>query len=573
MRQQPARMNMARPSVPRTAPRALQPPYPTPQQQPYRRAAPYRMSAQGQLSYRRAASDRPYNDNTTAHSASTAGDAPPSAYAPPHSSQREAPSAQRAPHRRIPFGRVILITAAAIFLIALVWTVWMLYSKGRIAAANMNDSDRPYTLRAALADIANPQSFEKLNGFAEGRINILLLGRANTFKGGKDLTDTIMLASINTRNYRLGLFSIPRDLLVTHNGRTIKINSLYTYGLRDNVGTDYLTDTITTITGEPIHYYILMDFEGFTKIIDTLGGINIDVPHHIKDTRYPGPGYSYETFEIQPGLQHLDGATALKYARTRHDSEGDFGRARRQQQVMQAARNKAFSLGTIVNPMKIGSILDVLGDHVHTNVGGDALEPLISLIKKVDTHNITTVVIDAWRPDSLLISARSGGMPGLIPRIGTYREMRERAGALFELDQITQRQKDIAAEQPTITIMNYSGNSELLSRVTTTLKTIGFSSVTATVLPRGHTNTSSIIDTTTISDLTDGEKPFSLDELIKKLPATKSTTPSDTDTITTDFVITLGTDLIPTYTYTAISQDEMEKELEDALLTNPHDAL
>lgn len=475
----------------------------------------------------------------------------PTASTPPHTKRRT----------RSSITRRVLIGAVVLFLITVGWMVWMLYSKGRNAAANMNDSGNPYTLRATLANITNPDSYETLHGFTDGRINVLLLGRANTFKGGKDLTDTIILASINTVDYRLGLFSIPRDLLVTHNDRTVKINSLYTYGLRDGVGTRYLTDTVTTITGEPVHYYVLMDFEGFTKIIDILGGINVDVPHHIKDTRYPGPGYSYETFEIQPGLQYLDGATALKYARTRHDSEGDFGRARRQQQVMQAARNKAFSLGTIVNPMKIGSILDVLGDHVHTNIGGDTLEPFISLIKKVDTHNITTVVVDAWRPESLLVSARRGELPGLVPRIGTYREIRERAGALFELDKITQRQKDIAAERPTIGIINRSGNAELPARVTTAMKTVGFVTVRNITPSRSAQNDTSPTDTTTITDLTGGEKPFSLDELIKKLPATKSTEQFDADATPVDFVIVLGTDLISSYTYTAISQDELENAL------------
>ena len=510
---------------------------------PHAQRPPYNRAAAPQPTYTRLSATRTFSPHYTAAPATT-----------------DAPFGSSATRKRPPIGRMIFIGAGIFFIAAVAWMVWMLYSKGRTAATNMNDSAQPYTLRAALADIANPESYEKLDGFADGRINVLLLGRANTFKGGKDLTDTIMLASINTKDYRLGLFSIPRDFLVTHNGRTVKINSLYTYGLRDDVGTQYITDAVTTITGEPIHYYVLMDFEGFTKIIDILGGINIDVPHHIKDTRYPGPGYSYETFEVQPGLQHFDGATALKYARTRHDSEGDFGRARRQQQVMQATRNKAFSLGTIVNPIKIGNILDVLGDHVHTNVGGDALEPFIALIKKVDTHNITTVVVDAWRPDSLLVSARRGDMPGLVPRIGTYREIRERAAALFELDKITQRQKDIVAEKPSIAIVNRSDNTALPARVTAALQTIGFDTVRHITPPRttARNEVQEAATTTTIADLTGGEKPFSLDELIKKLPAEKSTEQFDTDTYPADFVIVLGTDIIPAYTYTAISQDELE---------------
>lgn len=450
-------------------------------------------------------------------------------------------------------GLLVLLCAAA------GWTGWILYRKSARALDNMTDDPAPYTLRATLADITNPRSYEKLRGFSDGRINILLLGRANTFKGGKDLTDTIMLASINTVDYRLGLFSIPRDLLVTHNGRRAKINTLYAYGLRDSVGTRYITDTITDITGQPVHYYIVMDFEGFTEIIDILDGINVDVPHDIKDTRYPGPGYSYETFEVRAGLQHFDGATALKYARTRHDKEGDFGRAKRQQQVMQAARNKAFSLGTIVNPIKISEIIDVVGSHVHMNVGGNDIEPLISLMKKVDTQNITTVVIDAWQPDSLLVSARSGGVPGLLPRIGSYREIRERATELFDLNKIAQRRNDIVAEQPSVTLVNRSGNADMPARVAATLTGIGFERITHATI-RQRNDAAATVATTTVTDTTNGEKPFSLDELMKKLPATKSGEHVDVGTVATDFVVTLGTDITDAYTYTAISQEELERE-------------
>lgn len=432
----------------------------------------------------------------------------------------------------------------------------------------VTDGNKKHSFIKIITNLANPESYKILNGFSSGRINILLLGRANSHKSGKNLTDTIMMLSINTADYTVGLFSIPRDFLVqthgntsVHNGYYVKINSLYQTGLRNDVGTKYITEAVENITGQDIHYYFILDFEGFKKIINLLGGINVDVPKHIKDERYPGPGYTYETFEVYPGLQKFDGATALKYARTRHDADGDFGRAARQQQVMQSVRNKAFSLGTIINPIKINELLNTLGEHVHTNISPNEIEPFISLIKKLDTHNITNIVIDAWKPESLLISVRHhnnrGGISGLMPRSGNYSEIQEQAENLFDLDKIKQRHGEIKKESPTIILVtDTTKNNTALHQIKQTLSSLGFDDITTKL-------TTNLPNKTTVIDNTKGTKPFSLDELIKKLPAT-----IDTQSIMSlqkkyedaDFVILLGNDIVDAYNYTEISQDELENE-------------
>ena len=443
------------------------------------------------------------------------------------------------------------------FFASIVTAGYLFYKKADHAIEKISDNGAKHSVFETLSDMTNPRSYEKLIGFNDGRINILLLGRANSHKSGKDLTDTIMLASINTKDYTLGLFSLPRDLLVSHGNYRVKINSLYQSGLRQEKGAEYIIDTVEDVTKQEVHYYIVMDFDGFIDIINTLDGINIDVPHHILDTSYPGPGYSYETFEVYPGLQKFDGETALKYARTRHDIEGDFGRAKRQQQVMQAARNKAFSLGTIVNPLKITEILTTLGDHVHTDIEPGEIEPFIALMKKVDTHNINNVVVDAWKENSLLISARyysnHGDISGLVPRIGSYKEIRERAENLFDLNKIAQRKKDIQDESPTtITLINASNERPITGRVRNTLHMIGFNDV----IIKYEKDIAS--EKTYVIDNTQSNKPFSLDELLKKLPAEKS---SETETeYETDFVVVLGNDIVDTYTYTEISQEELEEE-------------
>lgn len=455
------------------------------------------------------------------------------------------------------YGKQIFWCSFFIFICTICVAVMALYYKANTTLEKMSDNHEKYSIMTTVSNITNSRSYEKLTGFDDKRINILLLGRANSHKSGKDLTDTIMIVSINTANYTIGLFSLPRDLLVPSGTFYAKINSLYQTGLRQDVGTKYIIDAVEDITSQKIHYYIVMDFEGFTKLIDTLDGINVDVPYHIKDTQYPGPGYSYETFEVYPGLQKFDGTTALKYARTRHDINGDFGRAKRQQQIMQAARNKAFSLGTIVNPIRINELFTVLGEHIHTNISPNEIEPLISLFKKIDTQNITNIVIDAWKPGSLLISARyyntdHGTISGLVPRIGSYREIRDRAINLFDLNKIAQREKDIKKESPTITLINASDNEALAARVKDTLTLIGFTDI-ITVQPSKNTE-----QKTVVIDNTARGKPFSLDALLKKVPAQKSHESSEDHN--RDFVIILGNDIVDIYTYTAISQHELEEE-------------
>ncbi|XLQ19768.1 MAG: LCP family protein [Candidatus Moraniibacteriota bacterium] len=452
-----------------------------------------------------------------------------------------------------------------IFWISLVLFILAILFAGGFFIHNTNntinqitDGEEKHSFMKTVSNFANPQSYKVLHGFDTGRINILLLGRANTHKKGGDLTDTIMLASINTEDYTVGLFSIPRDFLVSNGSFYSKINSRYQTGLRNDKGAKYIINSVEKITDQNVDYYFVLDFEGFTKIVDMLGGINVDVPKHIKDERYPGAGYTYETFEVYPGLQKFDGTTALKYARTRHaDIEGDFGRAKRQQQVMQAARNKAFSLGTIMNPLKITELLNILGEHVHTDVTPDEIEPFISLIKKLDTHNINNVVLDAWKSGSLLISARyhnaHGGISGLVPRSGTYAEIQDQAKNLFDLDKIKQRQDEIEDESPTIILINTTSKNVISARVKTALLSLGFDDV---IIKSNNYNTQ---NKTTIIDNTGGIKTFSLDELIKKLPAKKDTQ-AKTKYEDTDFVILLGSDMVDAYTYTEISQEELESE-------------
>ncbi len=413
-----------------------------------------------------------------------------------------------------------------------------------------------------------------LKGTDEGRINILLLGIAGKGKAGQNLTDTIMIASLDTKTGKVALISIPRDLYVrvADSDTRMKINSIYQYGIAsagsEKGAAELVEKTVEEILGLPINYYAILNFDGFKEVIDSIGGVNIMNERDIYDASYPGPNYSYETFELKKGFHNLDGATALKYVRERHnDPEGDFGRAKRQQQVMQAAKNKIFSLGSMLNVFAISGLLKSLGDNIKTNVTLDEIGDFIELSKKLNTANINNVVIDAWNKESLLkVSHVFYGENQetrafvLIPRVGNWSEIQELSQNVFDLNNIKRRKEEISKEGAKVAIMNKSGNAELLGKITRLLKE-NFDYQNVTVL---NDYDRAVQDSSTVFDLTSGTKPFTLDELVRKIPAKASYSLSDnykkiTTKNTPDILVVLGKDIPPQYNMEEDSIEDYKK--------------
>ncbi len=190
----------------------------------------------------------------------------------------------------------------------------------------------------------------------DNRVNILLLGMAGGTHDGPDLTDTIIVASINTKTHATALISIPRD--IWSDTLKDKINSAYHYGEAKKKGGGMILAKaiIEDVVGLPIHYVATLDFTQFESIIDTLGGIDVNVTQAFTDSEYPIAGREndlcdgdpkflcrYETIQFDSGIQHMNGSMALKYVRSRHaegDEGTDFARGRRQQDVISALKEK-----------------------------------------------------------------------------------------------------------------------------------------------------------------------------------------------------------------------------------------
>lgn len=419
---------------------------------------------------------------------------------------------------RFLFWTTIAIVILAVVFFASIAIAYKFYSTSKKVIV----SDRNTSFIESLKDISS-SAHKPLRGEERGRINILLVGLAGKNYPGANLTDSIILASINPKTYQTALLSVPRDFYVPIPGTNsnTKINALYARSEdADTLGKTGINDlktTITGITGQPVDYYIALDFDGFRQIVNELGGVKIQVPKDLHDEHYPGPNYSYQIFDIKAGLQDLDGETALKYARTRHDEDGDFGRAYRQQQILEAARSKAYSLGTILNVPKMNELLDTLGEHLRTDIRLDEMNSFLDLVNKIDTHTTINKVLDAGKPDSVMAVSHVslGGVRAfiLIPRTGDYSEIQDISKNIFSLDVIARKQNEIAQENASVAIVNESGVSGFDGKLNALLKKFGYSVESS---PRQQF---AATGNTTVYDLTSELKPFSLEDLSKKFSA------------------------------------------------------
>jgi LCP family protein required for cell wall assembly len=229
--------------------------------------------------------------------------------------------------------------------------------------------------------------------------NILLLG-VDQRDDERDLnvparSDTLILVRIDPKAKSAGMISFPRDLWVDIPGfGQGRLNTAYTLGeLRklEGGGAGLAKRTIEQNFGLRVDYYARVDFRGFEQVVDTLGGVVVDVERPIKDDEYPTDNYGVRRLYVPGGLQFMDGRMALMYARSRH-SENDFGRMRRQQRVLFAVRQRALQLNMLARaPSLVGQARDMVGTDL--NVG--QLIRLAKLAQQIDSERVNSMLVDA----------------------------------------------------------------------------------------------------------------------------------------------------------------------------------
>jgi len=309
-------------------------------------------------------------------------------------------------------------------------------------------------IKTALAGMFDPISIvstvsgnkgEKLKE-TDGRTNMLILGSDQRSFGdqmGSMLTDTIMIISVGKSTKDAVIVSLPRDLWVeSSRGGRYKINELYgSYGGKNGTGSEETLKAVQDVLGIPVHYYGVVNFALFKEVINILDGVEVNVENSFTDTLYPIEGKEnalpessrYETVSFIKGLTKMDGEMALKYSRSRHGDSGentDFARARRQQNVIMAVKQKALSPQTLLDFSKIKSLFELYAKNVDTNLDISSLQVIYTLAQSVGFNNTRTLVLDdrsesengglLYAPTDLTLY---GGKYVLIPKAGDYSQI------------------------------------------------------------------------------------------------------------------------------------------------------
>lgn len=280
---------------------------------------------------------------------------------------------------------------------------------------------------------------------SEGRTNILVLGIGGGNHEGSDLTDTILVLSADISKKDILVLSIPRDLWI--DSMKDRINTAYHYGeVKKQGGGLVMTKSVMEeVIDIPIHYAAVIDFSGFKRLIDVLGGIEIYIPETFQDDKYPIEGkendtcngdrqYScrYEQVKFEKGWRHMDGETALKYTRSRYsggDEGTDFARNKRQQDMILAVRDKMKTLSLMQDREKISALFRLVDQMVISDMDWSEKISLLNLVR-TNRSDIRRLSLDWGNPAhgkaGYLINPPTDKYNGawvLIPRTGNYTEI------------------------------------------------------------------------------------------------------------------------------------------------------
>lgn len=430
------------------------------------------------------------------------------------------------------------------FLVLLVIVVAVggfLFSKGYIKIHKAFKGSAPSV--AALKTNVLP---DLLKGEGDGRINILLLGRGGGAHDAPDLTDTMILASVDPVNHTSTLISIPRDLWVQVAGQgSMKINAAWETGefkylgkvdpgstdpLAIKAGFDEVDKVVNSVLGVPINYNVIVDFQAFKQAVDTIGGITVNVPEDLYDPTMAWENH-WNPLLAKAGVQTFDGTQALIYVRSRETSS-DFARSLRQRTVMLAIKAKVDSVGTLSNPIKIAGLINAFGNNVATDLSLSDASRLYGIVKLVPDTSITSVGLSD-PPNNFITTGPMNGQSIALPRAGLYDYSAIQAFIRTQL-------KDgyILKENAKVLVLNGTATPNLATIKANELTAYGYNVVATSDAPHiGWVQT-------TLVDLTKGQAKYTKNYLEKRYNVTAMTTLPDASIQTNgaDFVIIIGSD-------------------------------
>lgn len=403
---------------------------------------------------------------------------------------------------------------------------------------------------AALHANVNPSL---LKGEGDGRINVLLMGRGGGNHDGPDLTDSMMLASIDPVNHTSTLISIPRDLWVDMpNEGAMKINAAWETGefkylnkvapgsTNNNAiqaGFDEADQTVESVYGVTIHYNVLVDFQAFQQAVDSVNGVSVNVPADLVD-----PTMAWENGNdpvlAKAGVDNFNGKQALNYVRSRETSS-DFARAQRQRATLLALKGKVNTLGTLSNPLKLSSLMSAFGNNVQTDLSVKDASRLYSIVKAIPDSKTNSVGLsDA--PNNFFTTGTLAGQAITLPSAGLFNYKDIQAFVRSQL-----KDPYLLKENAKVTVLNGTDISGLATTKANELKTYGYN-VTATgnAPTATNPNTTGVGVPTTVIDLTHGKDKYTRHYLEQRFGVTATTTLPDSSMQANgaDFVIILGSD-------------------------------
>lgn len=432
--------------------------------------------------------------------------------------------ATRARHRhRV---RILLLLLA---ILAFGLTAYVVYARTRVPALVADAVGRSILPSVFVTPVPRKDSSGNVQTFPDWdkneRVNILLLG-LDTRNEEIPLSDTIIVVSVDPLSKTAGMLSIPRDLWVNIPGfGEHKINASYSLGMQNDPasgGPALVEQTVEEDFGIPIHYFAQVDFAGFEQIVDTVGGVTIDVKRPIKDDEYPTPDFGYTRIFIPAGPQHMDGKTALQYARSRH-SEDDLGRNARQQQVIMSIKEQAVNLNLLP---KLGDLLGEIQGMVKTDLSFTQVGSLAKLAQSFSSDDVYSRTID-W---TMVGSYRTpGGEDVLLPNWAVIKPLV--SGILNDTK--------LAKDNATILVENGTTTEGLAAQVAQSLREKGFNVIDVQQSPDAGQHPYSEILT-----YSEGQT-YTIDKLAKSLSIDPARVSKGTDQRQgVDIVVILGNEAV-----------------------------
>lgn len=436
-----------------------------------------------------------------------------------------------------------ILRGFAVFAVLVMVTTGFLFGKGYLNLRQIFKGGAQGA--AALQDNVDPS---RLKGEGDGRVNILLLGKGGEGHEAPDLTDTILVASLDPVQKKAALLSIPRDLYEPSTSNK-KINSVYAEAKSkarasgkkgkdvEDAALKAIENKVSSNMGIPIHYHVMVDFTAFRDAINTVGGIdiNVDKDNTVRETLWDEHTRKKYVLDVREGPQHFDGQRALFYSRSRHTSNrGDFDRTERQRLVIIALKEKILSLGTFSNPVKVSQLIGNFGTHVSANLSIGEVMRIYEISKGINSNDIASVGL-ADPPNNYVITGNVGGQSIVQPRAGLtdFSEIQNYVRNALRDGYLTK-------ENATVAVFNGTATPGLAAKKGAELKSFGYTIGTLANAPNSN------YAKTIVVDLSKGQKKYTRNYLEQRFKTTAVNALPDNTIVpgNADFVIILGQDAV-----------------------------